>query len=477
MALLLAHFLFAQSAARAKKLAGPRALGLIEITPSGKVTLLPVTIMIDGEFYDASAYKAAPVPLALYADTVYEGVKSGVSQGLFTVTTAQRGETTWRGLGKWQSAADISADETRKKAAEAKAAKPKEDADGPPVLKRPAAESPQKAAQASSPPPPTTVTQAGTPAAGSPAPAPAPQTPPPPPSATTPVPARQPEAKAPDHDPNLPTLRRGKVAAAQEERSLDSVGDAAKSGAPAGSRAPSSTAPGSTGPGSATLSAAASRAATATSGILYIPAISDASGPEPRPYAYSMKADEEAKFRNKILALAALEVGARAKDLGLATAAAAPVRSSPAAPATARSAAGSSRRSSKAAKPPGPTFDDVQLRVFDLSNSNEPILVLTASARLPPSSKTTGTADFEYLVTVVAREDIYGDLHRAFSNVTDTRHLDVLPRVEFIDAVDADGDGRGELLFRQVSDAGRAFSLYRVIGDQLWPLFQGKLGQ
>ena len=52
----------------------------------------------------------------------------------------------------------------------------------------------------------------------------------------------------------------------------------------------------------------------------------------------------------------------------------------------------------------------------------------------------------------------------------------MLPRMELIDAVDADGDGRGELLFRQVSDAGRAFVLYRVIGDRLWPLFQGTPG-
>ena len=52
----------------------------------------------------------------------------------------------------------------------------------------------------------------------------------------------------------------------------------------------------------------------------------------------------------------------------------------------------------------------------------------------------------------------------------------VLPRLELVDAVDADGDGRGELLFRQISDAGRAFVLYRVIGDRLWPLFRGTPG-
>ena len=60
--------------------------------------------------------------------------------------------------------------------------------------------------------------------------------------------------------------------------------------------------------------------------------------------------------------------------------------------------------------------------------------------------------------------------------MTDTEHLDVIPRLELIDAVDVDGDGRGELLFREVSDAGSAFVVYRVIGDHLYPLFQGAPG-
>jgi len=100
------------------------------------------------------------------------------------------------------------------------------------------------------------------------------------------------------------------------------------------------------------------------------------------------------------------------------------------------------------------------------------VLVLTTKARLPQRPNTAGPS-LEYYVTLVVRSDIYGELHKAFANVTDNQHLDALPRFELIDAVDVDGDGRGELLFRQSSDAGTAFVVYRVIGDQLWPLFQG----
>jgi len=63
-------------------------MGLLQLTPNGKARLIPITILYDGEFYDASAYKAAPVPMALESGTVYEAVSTGVSQGLFTVSNA-----------------------------------------------------------------------------------------------------------------------------------------------------------------------------------------------------------------------------------------------------------------------------------------------------------------------------------------------------------------------------------------------------
>jgi hypothetical protein len=84
--------------------------------------------------------------------------------------------------------------------------------------------------------------------------------------------------------------------------------------------------------------------------------------------------------------------------------------------------------------------------------------------------------DLDFMVALVARQDIYGDLHKVFAATTDNKHLDAQPRYELIDAVDADGDGRGELLFRETWDSGTVYGVYRVIGDQLWPLFEGKPG-
>jgi len=76
-------------------------------------------------------------------------------------------------------------------------------------------------------------------------------------------------------------------------------------------------------------------------------------------------------------------------------------------------------------------------------------------------------------VTLVVKVDMYGDLRKLSAIVTDTNHLDQTPRLELIDAVDADGDGRGELLFRQVTDAGNAWGVYRAGADELFPLFEG----
>src|SRR5271167_2756787 len=115
-ALLLAQIAGAQVSSREKKQPkGPRALGLVQLLPGGKARLIPVVIMIDGEFYDASAYKASPVPIALEGGTVYEGFHDGVSQGLFTVAQVLSGpNNSWLGEGAWESASELAAKKAKK---------------------------------------------------------------------------------------------------------------------------------------------------------------------------------------------------------------------------------------------------------------------------------------------------------------------------------------------------------------------------
>jgi hypothetical protein len=414
---------------------GPRALGLIELPAHGKPRLIPIAVMIDGTFYDASVYKAAPVPMALSSETVYEGFKTGVSQGLFTVTAALHGQNSWFAEGKWRSHAEIEAAAANKHALAAKSAAAAADDDRAPVLHRSATSgsSPASAPSAGSPAAGTAHSASAPSAAGS-APSPSP------PASEASNPGATPSEP---EDPDRPRLRRGAPPPPPPSPPPGSVA-AARAAPVAGS------------------SAKAKDSFNSPPISDSFPAISDAGGPEARPFAYAMKPEEEERFSRKMLSLAAAGISARGE------------KPAPDGAAAKAASAGSAPRKSKPL--PLAAFRDVRLRAFDLSSSNEPTLVLMATAALPPVAHQKSLPP-ALLITLVAREDIYGELHQALLNVTDASHLDVMPEMELIDAVDADGDGRGELLFRQQSDGTSSFAVYRVIGNQLWPLFRGTSGQ
>jgi hypothetical protein len=413
----------------------PRALGLLELAPDGKARLIPIAIMVDGKFYDASAYKASPVPLALWSETVYEAERNGVSQGLFTVRGAARAGNNWFAEGKWQPAGSEPAKPRRTES------KPALDPDeGPPKLRRPDAQKPQAPeTPAPSAPPPT-------PQAKAPEPVPSDAGASIPTTSTKPAPSpdiSENPSSANDTDPNRPVLQRGK------KQTLGSTqpGLQAKATGKAESAAT----------GKATDKKPTERKATQL-----IPAISDAAGPDPRPYAYDIKPDEEQKFRQKMLAMASEAVEARARQLSPKSA----VKPAARASATGR----------KAPKTPSPSFDDIQFRAFDLWNTNEPVFVLSARAQMPKDpGKDEPSTELTYFVTLVAKADMYGELRKLQTSVTDDHHLDETPRLELVDAVDADGDGRGEFLFRQISDVGSTWAVYRAGSDSLLPLFQGTL--
>jgi hypothetical protein len=180
-----------------------------------------------------------------------------------------------------------------------------------------------------------------------------------------------------------------------------------------------------------------------------LPAISDAGGPEPRPYTYAWAPDEQQKLTKAISEIATAEVARYAKNIPA-------LHFAPAA-----------------------VVDQVAIRVFDLDYDNNPKVVF--SARVPatalPATHTRAAKpsppapDFFFYVTVVGQPDLYGQMRKLFSSVTDSTHLDVFPRLELIDAVDAEGTGRGNLLFRAASGDTPSYQLYHVGPDSLRKLF------
>jgi hypothetical protein len=418
----------AQSTRREAARKGPRALGLLELVANGKARLIPITVMFDGKFYDGGFYKASPIPMALEQDTVYEGVRTGVSQGLFTVGGAFHRGNAWIADGKWEPAGAVP---PKKRPLQPPAAAPRDDdQDKPPVLRRPGSGSGSEAPK----PAPPVAPPSDTPVATAPAPAPAP----------APVsPEQNSQDNDNDNDKDRPVLRRGKQTSSSAKREPNNT-TAMSSPARVASNLPAA----NTG----------EQKIGGEKPALQITAISDAVVSEPHPYSYMVKPAEEQQLREKMLALATNEIRDRTRQLASEDAKPAPVRNS------------SQKNKTPASRSAPPSFEDTQFQIFDLSNANEPVLVLTTTASFPTKSNSGANP---YYVALVTREDISGELHKAFSNVTDSRHLDIQPRLELIDAVDADGDGRGELLFRQISDKGSAFVIYRVIGEQLWALFQG----
>ena len=461
---------------------GPRALGLVQLSPTGKkARIIPIAIMMDGKFYDAGSYKAAPVPMALDFGIVYEGFRTGVSQGVFTITQPGQLNRVWIAEGTWLPAGAV--DPAKPK----KYSPPKiaDDESGPPVLHRradkegsesaagsgkdkdqdkdkdkdkdknadsnrdkkdeqkpagaPATPSPGAAAPDSHTAPASAAKPASTPEPGS-APVPA--------SASASGASRS-ESDETIADPNRPRLRRGKPDTTERHEPFTTF-DSPEPIPGASSAALSNT----------QKSDAGGKDSPASPHFVLIPAISDSGGPDPRPYTYDLKPAEEASYRSKMLDLAAAQLrlhAASIKDT-----------------ASKVQKASTGKSSGKtAAKPPQPAFDDVSLRIFDLSSSNEPVLVLSAKTHPVGVNAASGNVDEPREITLIARSNLENELQKLFFSQTDSRHLDVTPRMELIDAVDADGDSRGELLFRRTFDNGSAYALYRVSRDGLWTLFEG----
>jgi hypothetical protein len=153
-----------------------------------------------------------------------------------------------------------------------------------------------------------------------------------------------------------------------------------------------------------------------------------------------------------------------------------------------------------------PALTNVVIRSFDLDLSNDAVVVLTAevpggylatepqppvkkspprSARKHPTSSASGqtapaTAEVQApakfvsrFIALIARINIEGNPQKLAASVTDSSRLDVAPRLELIDAVDVDGDGLAELLFREYSFDQKSFIIYGIGHGTVTKVFEG----
>ncbi len=395
-----------------KKDAGPRALALLEIASSGRGTVTPIAILVDGKFYDASAYKATPVPMALEPGTIYEGMRAGEPLGLLTISNALHSDAIntknrWLAKGTWLAEGATVVKTTRK-------------AETTPVGLESKDEPPRLSKTSANPPAANTPT-----APEPPRPQPVPQTSPTPPAtgggdASSKSSAT--ESKRSATGENAFRLRRGKPTQPIPEEKDEPRGV-----------------------------------------LQSMLAVSDEGEREPPSFRYSWDKTEQAMREKQIAKLAQEALHAYIHGhAGPGAAAPKPAVNSP-------------RVRKQATNSEETPFEKIALVALDVWRGNQPVLVYSAEAEMPQAKNANQRPDdstaARYFVTIVARSDIYGNLKQLYAGVTDKQHLDVTPRMEFVDAVDADGDGRGELVFRENTDSATGFVIYKPGGDSLWKMY------
>ena len=218
-------------------------------------------------------------------------------------------------------------------------------------------------------------------------------------------------------DPNRPVLRRGKPAAQPQAEPSSSPA------APSSKPTLASTPP---------LSSAVAQEQQQAVPTLYV-AVSDAEPSDDRSYEYPWTPKERVKLTAELAKLALADSQAYEKQHALPTIS---------------------------------TWEQVNVRAFDLFTDNDGELVLTGSQDV------SGPRARKVFATLVALYDASGTLQKLFSDVTDSEHLDVKGRLELVDAVDSTGSGRADLLFQRVGISSTRYELYRVTRDQLWKLFE-----
>jgi hypothetical protein len=372
--LLVCAAAFTGAVAQRRKPHTLRATALLEVTTDSAgivvTRVVPVTVLDEGSFHDASIYKATPQPMALDKGIVYEAQASGTPVGYATILSSTNNKG-WTGLGKWQLA----------EAKKAPTPAPVTSGDDRPLFHR---------GDAAPTPTPSSTGSAQSTADNTPASAP--------------------------EDADRPVLRR---------RSPEK---------PEPQAAPQPTPT----PAEGTVPAAKPR--VFTPGTKTYVAVSDNESADTRSFEFKWKPGEEQAMEVKMRKLALAQLPRENAQLN------------------------------------ANSLKNVVMRSFDLDLSNDAVIVLSAEipgSYLTPGAKGTPGKFISRYVTVIARVDFEGVPQKLGSSVTDSSRLDVAPRLELIDAVDVDGDGLAELLFREYSFDEKSFIIYGVGRSTVTKVFEG----
>jgi hypothetical protein len=418
-----------------------RATALLELTTDRagnvKAQLTPITILSDGRFEDASIYKAAPQPMALDNGIVYEAQKTGVPAGYVTVTNASKGSI-WTGLGKWQVVTAVA------RKAEPTPAPADNPNDGRPHLKRPGESSSPSSAPTSSPTPDSGNSGDDRPKLKRPPADSSPTSSPTPDGSSAPSGGNSSDDRPQMHRPddNQSTQPAPTATPAPQSAPEPASGDSDR---PVLRRRTPSTAAAASTPGAKPTPAPIGAVPSTVpkppaAGTQTLVAVSDNQSGESRSYEFMWKAGEQEIMEAKMRKLALAQLPRENAQLN------------------------------------DGSFKNVVIRSFDLDLSNDAVMVLTAEipgSYMAPGGKTSPGKFVSRYITLIARVDFEGVPQRLAVSVTDSSRLDVAPRLELIDAVDVDGDGLAELIFREYSFDQKGFIVYGIGRSTVTKVFEG----
>jgi hypothetical protein len=107
-------------------------------------------------------------------------------------------------------------------------------------------------------------------------------------------------------------------------------------------------------------------------------------------------------------------------------------------------------------------FENKDFRAYELTYGGGATIVFTAKALVGPNN---AGVTLEKYVTIIAQPDFDGSPQLRLQSVTDARHLDIVPQMRLVDAVDTRGDNQADLLFELRRATDRQFAIYHVRGN------------
>ncbi|MHB1021664.1 MAG: hypothetical protein ACYC46_00870 [Acidobacteriaceae bacterium] len=446
-----------------KKSDNPRAVAVLEWTGQpGKPSasrLIPITIYVDGQFQDGGLYMARPAPMTLESGTEYVLQQAGQPMGYFDIGSAGHATDSqfsdvWFGYGMWKPLP-----KPKPPSAALLASKPNAyvvndgDSDTPHFAHRPTAnngsatktsDKAKAPGTAKSSDAPVLVDRSGDAQSQ--------------PSSASKKTSNAEDAPIGADDPDRPTLRHR---AEKPQQSHVDVNTPAVTGigSPADANDPDR-------PhlhyGKPTGAEAAELDLPKLTGtpvhLQQMVAVSDATDRDPHVFTYTwgnLQQEQDAQSKLETLAQQAIAASAAAQVPAATTAKKPTPKHKP--------LRHSKTASAKTKTPALPQLQDVQFHTYSLSYSGDATMVLSAH--------TDGTGAQLKYVTLIATNDIYGNPQVLYKNVTDAAHLDQTPRMKLVDAVDADADGRAELLFELDGMRVRQFALYSVAAGWAQQIF------